>query len=166
MWTSNTNLTIRVFHLISKIFHLSLFILVNCLTQRPCPWCPWRGFPKSNVQCRMSNEVQWSPMTDKEYQIFISALSARYWRSGETLYNVQTAPKLQKCLKLTTFHISQHLTVAPSIVVWIFAFLTEGIHYITKAWSKIWSCLSIREAPRKNYTFHLIIFYRPPKRPL
>ena len=44
-------------------------------------------------------------------------------------------------------------------------FLTEGIHYITKAWSKIWSCLSIREAPRKNYTFHLIIFYRPPKRP-
>ena len=101
-------------------------------------------------------------MTDKEYQIFISALSARYWRSGETLYNVQTAPKLQKCLKLTTFHISQHLTVAQSIVVWIFAFLTEGIHYITKAWSKIWSCLSIRKTPRKN--FHLIIFYRPPKR--
>ena len=62
-------------------------------------------------------------------------------------------------------YFSAPRTIAPSIVVWIFAFLTEGIHYITKAWSKIWSCLSIREAPRKNYTFHLRIFYRPPKRP-
>ena len=62
-------------------------------------------------------------------------------------------------------YFSAPRTVAPSIAVWIFAFLTEGIHYITKAWSKIWSCLSIREAPRKKYTFKLIIFYRPPKRP-
>ena len=35
-------------------------------------------------------------MTDKEYQIFISALSTRYWRSGVTLYIVvQTVPTYQ-----------------------------------------------------------------------
>ena len=86
-----------------------MFMWVNGLTQRPCPWCPWRGFPKSNVQCRMSNEVQWSPMTDKEYQIFISALSTRYWVVGVTLHNVQTTVrrtttrKCSDCSKPTTF---------------------------------------------------------------
>ena len=129
---------------------------VNCLTQRPCPWCPWRGFPKSNVQCRMSNEVQWSPMTDKEYQIFISALPTRYWRSGGNALQctncTTTTTKISDCycggrtFNNVQIAASQHFS-APQVILWFCAGATERNHYLTKAWSKIWSCFQIRKIP-------------------
>ena len=131
---------------------------LNGLTQRPCPWCrPWRGFPKSNVQCRMSNEVQW-PIKNIRFSFLPSPPDIDV--VGVTLYNVQTTvprtitTEISDCHKPTTLNniiaASEYFPALNKSTIYV-------LHDIILCWCcwerraitsrKIWSCLQVRKLP-------------------